>query len=65
MDNLEPRTLIYLFTPKSPEVAEPLHECGGFLPPDTTYDINANTEIFIHGWLDGVCRTAWMRVRLK
>ena len=63
--NLEPRTLVYLFTSMSPDVAEPLHECGGRLPPGTTYNISANTEIFIHGWFDGVCRTAWMRVRLK
>lgn len=60
--NDEPRTLAFLFTPRSPEAAELLHDCGGGLATGSTYDPDADTEIFIHGWLDGVCRTAWMRV---
>lgn len=58
----EPRTSVFLFTLKNPEKAEAIHECGGRLPPDSTYDPEADTEIFIHGFVDGVCRTGWMRV---
>lgn len=54
--------MVFLFTPTSQDKAEQLHLCGGQLPPGSTYDSEANTEVFIHGWLDGVCRTAWMRV---
>lgn len=58
----KPETLVYLFTTSNTDNAESLHLCGGNLPTDSNYDPEADTEIFIHGWLDGVCRTGWMRV---
>ncbi|XP_035225003.1 pancreatic lipase-related protein 2-like [Stegodyphus dumicola] len=57
----KPTTEIVLFTEDNPEKPEFLHLCGGKLPSNSKFNPEANTEIFVHGWLDGVCRTAWMR----
>nr|XP_042911988.1 pancreatic lipase-related protein 2-like isoform X2 [Parasteatoda tepidariorum] len=54
-------TQLWLFTAKNPEKGEPLHKCGGKLPEDTDFDTTVDTVVIVHGWLDGVCRTAWMR----
>ncbi|XP_042895825.2 pancreatic lipase-related protein 2-like, partial [Parasteatoda tepidariorum] len=56
-----PETIFVLFTPKNSEKAEPLHKCGGELPDDSDFDPEADTVLVAHGWLDGICRTAWQR----
>ncbi|KAF8792641.1 Phospholipase A1 member A like protein [Argiope bruennichi] len=55
------KTLAFLFTPLSPRHPEFLHKCDYGLPNNTLFDPKLKTEIFIHGFLDGVCRSAWMR----
>nr|XP_042910512.1 uncharacterized protein LOC122271882 [Parasteatoda tepidariorum] len=62
---LKPKTLFFLFTPKNPSNPEFLHLCGGKLPSNSNFDPLHQTEVFIHGYLDGVCRSAWMRVSEK
>jgi len=57
----EPKTLAFLFTPKSTKNPEYLHKCGGQLPQNSNYNPRLRTEIIIHGFLDGACRSAWMR----
>lgn len=58
----ENETLAFLFTKKNPLNPEFLHECGGHLPKNTNFNPKHQTEVFIHGYLDGACRSAWMRV---
>ncbi|KAG8177210.1 hypothetical protein JTE90_019375 [Oedothorax gibbosus] len=59
------KTLAFLFTKKNPTNPEFLHLCGGHLPKNTNFGPEHKTEIFIHGYLDGVCRSAWMREMRK
>ncbi|XP_042904904.1 pancreatic lipase-related protein 2-like [Parasteatoda tepidariorum] len=59
--NNPPETIFALFTPTNPDKAEPLHKCGGKLPVDTNFDKDVDTIFVAHGWLDGLCRTAWQR----
>lgn len=60
----EPMTAVLLFTPRNTRHPEFLHRCGGQLPVNTNFNPRHKTEVFIHGYLDGVCRSAWMRVSL-
>ncbi|GBM43938.1 Inactive pancreatic lipase-related protein 1 [Araneus ventricosus] len=55
------KTLAFLFTPHNPRYPEYLHKCHYRLPNNTLFDPKLKTEVFIHGFLDGVCRSAWMR----
>ncbi|GIX78365.1 pancreatic lipase-related protein 2 [Caerostris darwini] len=55
------KTLVFLFTPNNPSKPEYLHQCRYRLPSNTHFDPKLKTEIFIHGFLDGACRSAWMR----
>ncbi|GIY75340.1 pancreatic lipase-related protein 2 [Caerostris extrusa] len=55
------KTLVFLFTPNNPSNPEYLHQCRYRLPSNTHFDPKLKTEIFIHGFLDGACRSAWMR----
>ncbi|GFQ75604.1 inactive pancreatic lipase-related protein 1 [Trichonephila clavata] len=57
-----PSTLAFLFTRRNPSRPEFLHLCNYSLPNNTYFGTKFQTEIFIHGFLDGVCRSAWMRV---
>lgn len=59
-----PKTMAFLFTPTNTRYPEFLHQCGGQLPANTNFNPRHKTEIFIHGYLDGVCRSAWMRVSI-
>ncbi|XP_042904901.2 pancreatic lipase-related protein 2-like [Parasteatoda tepidariorum] len=59
--NNPPETQFVLFTPTNPDRAEPLHKCGGELPKDTDFDPDVETVLIAHGYLDGLCRTAWQR----
>ncbi|XP_035207087.1 inactive pancreatic lipase-related protein 1-like isoform X2 [Stegodyphus dumicola] len=54
-------TLAFLFTPKNSKYPEFLHLCDGKLPDNTNFNPKFKTEIIIHGYLDGACRSAWMR----
>lgn len=60
----EPKTATLLFTPRNTRHPEFLHECGGQLPSNTNFNPRHKTEVFIHGYLDGACRSAWMRVSI-
>ncbi|GFT61180.1 inactive pancreatic lipase-related protein 1 [Nephila pilipes] len=55
------KTLAFLFTRHNPSRPEFLHRCNYSLSSNTHFDTKFKTEIFIHGFLDGVCRSAWMR----
>ncbi|KAG8177985.1 hypothetical protein JTE90_010880 [Oedothorax gibbosus] len=57
----EGTTEAFLFTRRNSRSPEFLHLCDWSLPNNTNFDPRDRTEIFVHGWLDGVCRSEWMR----